>query len=116
VYVFTVGKWKSLKKSYPRARLKKDKIEYLCEPDYHGNPIGDGRSLVTWYYGDNFEELLSNWTGCITNTYVTRDLSLGIDGEFLEVFVIRKPNNIKHTFKYKNFANKLKMYFRKYII
>jgi SAM-dependent methyltransferase len=94
VYIFTVGKWKKLIKSYPRARLKNDKIDYLCEPEYHGNPIGNGRSLVTWYYGDDFEQLLSSWTSCVTTTYVTRDLSLGIDGEFLEVFVIRKSNII----------------------
>ena len=65
-------------------------IHYNHEPEYHGNPVGDGKSLVTWHYGNDFEELLSEWSGLTVTTYVTRDRSLGIDGKFLEVFVMRK--------------------------
>jgi hypothetical protein len=89
-HVFTAPKHKGLRSSYPRARLGNGVVEYLLPPEYHGNPIGDGRSLVTWDYGDDFEACLAQWTGYPVTTYVTRDRSLGLDGEYLEVFVIQK--------------------------
>lgn len=102
IYIFTCPKHKGLKKSYPRAaKFKNSKIVFYCEPEYHGNPIGDGRSLVTWYYGDDFESLIFNWTNCFTATYIIRDLSLGIDGEFMDVFVIKK-NRLKINNDYIN--------------
>lgn len=90
VHVFTAPKHKGLKKSRCRAELREGTVVHLLPEQYHGNPIGDGRSLVTWDYGDDFEFLLQAWSGCPTTTYVTRDPSLGIDGEFLEVFATRK--------------------------
>jgi hypothetical protein len=90
VHVFTAPKHKGLSKSHPRALLEDGKIKYLMEESYHGNPVGDGRALVTWDYGDDFEHLIFNWTKAATTTYVTRDRELGIDGEYLEVFVTRK--------------------------
>lgn len=89
-HVFTAPKYKGLSKSYPRASLQNGSIDHLLEPVYHGNPIGDGRALVTWDYGDDFECLISKWCNYPTSTYITRDRGLGIDGEFLEVFVTRK--------------------------
>ena len=89
-HVFTAPKHKSLKVSYPRAAMYNGEITYLKEEQYHGNPVGDGRSLVTWDYGDDFEILLHKWCGFPTVTYVTRDESIGVDGEYLEVFVTRK--------------------------
>ncbi|HUK89876.1 MAG TPA: class I SAM-dependent methyltransferase [Blastocatellia bacterium] len=90
VHVFTAPKHKGIRKSYPRARLDDGKIVYLKEEMYHGNPIGDGKALVTWDYGDDFEFLLHQWSGMPTITYVTRDRNLGLDGEYLEVFVSAK--------------------------
>lgn len=89
-HVFTAPKHKGLKETRRRARLDNGQIAYLLEAEYHGNPIGDGRSLVTWDYGDDFESCLWTWCGYPTVTYVTRDRSLGLDGEYLEVFVTRK--------------------------
>ncbi len=89
-HIFTAPKHKSLKVSYPRATLNDGEVFYLKEAEYHGNPIGDGRSLVTWDYGDDFELLLHKWCGFPSVTYVTRDESIGVDGEYLEVFVTRK--------------------------
>lgn len=90
VHVFTTPKHKNVKLSYPRAKYNGTKIQYLEEKMYHGNPVGDGRALVTWDYGADFEKLLSIWSGAHTTTYVTRDRQLGIDGEYIEVFVTRK--------------------------
>lgn len=90
VHLFTAPKHQHVKKSFPRARMTENGIEYLLEQQYHGNPVGDGRSLVTWDYGDDFEGLIFEWSNCPTTTYVTRDRTLGLDGEYLEVFVTRK--------------------------
>lgn len=95
VHVFTAPKHKGLRKSYPRARLQGNQIEYLLEESYHGNPVGDGKALVTWDYGDDFEELMNSWSGSTTTTYIIRDRSLGIDGEYLEVFVTRKKGDME---------------------
>lgn len=91
IHIFTAPKNNLIKKSYPRAKLVKDNvIDYLCDKQYHGSPIGDGQSLVTWDYGKDFEQLLNQWSRCSTVTYVTRDRELGIDGEYLEVFLTTK--------------------------
>jgi len=89
-HVFTAPKHKGLGKSYARARMLDGQIEYLKEEAYHGNPVGDGRALVTWDYGDDFEDLMNSWSNSHTTTYIIRDRALGIDGEYLEVFVTRK--------------------------
>lgn len=89
-HVFTAPKQRDLRSTVQRATLENGEIQHLLEPQYHGNPIGDGRALVTWDYGDDFEAHLWAWCGYPTATYVTRDRSLGLDGEFLEVFVTRK--------------------------
>jgi hypothetical protein len=61
----------------------------LLEAEYHDNPLGGG-SLVTWDYGDDLETLVWRWCGYPTVTYITRDRALGLDGEYLDVFVTRK--------------------------
>ena len=66
-------------------------VEYLHDREYHGSPVGDGQALVTWSYGQDFEALYSGWSGCPVVTHLNRDRSLGLDGEFLEVFVAKKP-------------------------
>jgi SAM-dependent methyltransferase len=91
-HVFTAPKHSFLTKSQRRAMLEGDKVIHLFPEEYHGNPVGDGRSLVTWDYGSDFEELLNDWSDSHTTTYVTRDDSLGIDGKYLEVFVTRKSS------------------------
>jgi SAM-dependent methyltransferase len=89
-HVFTAPKHPGLKSSYPRIQVTENGIEHLMKPEYHGNPVGDGRALVTWDYGDDFENLVMEWTAIPIQTYITRDRSLGLDGEYLEVFVMKK--------------------------
>jgi SAM-dependent methyltransferase len=96
-HVFTTPKHRALRKTSCRARMDGGQIQYLLQPEYHGNPIGDGRSLVTWDYGDDFELCLWEWSRFPTVTYVVRDRHFGLDGEYLEVFVMRKiemPNSM----------------------
>lgn len=90
IHIFTAPKHKELNKTIPRAELINGQIKFLEPPQYHGNPIGDHKSLVTWDYGDDFEYLIGKYAKVPVTTYITRDLKLGLDGEFLEVFVMKK--------------------------
>jgi len=92
-HIFTAPRHKGLSRGYPRATLQGATINYLKPAVYHGSPVGDGKTLVTWDYGKDFEHLLQSWTGESVETYMTKDRGLGVDGEFLEVFVIRKTGD-----------------------
>ena len=90
-HVFTAPKHRSLAATRQRAALgAQGDVHHLLPPEYHGNPVGDGRALVTWDYGQDFELLLSEWAGVSVETVQTRNRSKGLDGEFNEVYVIRK--------------------------
>jgi hypothetical protein len=99
IHIFTALKHKHLLKSYPRANLVDGTVEHLHEPIYHDNPIGDGRSLVTWDYGADFDDLIQEWSGCSVCNFVICDRRRGIDGESLDVFVMLKEpaNTLKLT-------------------
>jgi len=99
LHIFTVPKHSGFLKSYQRARRIDGRIEHLKDPAYHGNPISSQGSLVTWDYGVDLDVLIQKWSGYRTSCYVIRDRALGIDGEFLEVFVTRKlaVNNVHHS-------------------
>jgi SAM-dependent methyltransferase len=91
VHVFTAPKHKHLLKSYARAKQHPDgSVEHLLSPEYHSSPIGDGGCLVTWDYGADFDDLLSQWSGYLVCNFIIRDRARGIDGEYLDVFVMRK--------------------------
>jgi SAM-dependent methyltransferase len=90
IHIFTAPKHKHLLKSYPRAKMVAGSIEHLLEPNYHGNPIGDGRSLVTWDYGSDFDDLIGQWSGYCTSNFIIRNRAHGMDGEYLDVFVTCK--------------------------
>jgi SAM-dependent methyltransferase len=93
IHIFTAPKYEGLGQSYQRSfKNAAGEVEHIHPPEYHGNPVGDGKALVTWYYGDDFEFLLSSWSGLPVVTYVTLDRTLGIDAKHIEVFVMRKPS------------------------
>jgi len=91
-HIFTAPKHAGLATSVRRAELDaQGQVNHLLEAQYHGNPVGDGKALVTWDYGSDFEVLASDWVGGISvNTFHTRNRDMGIDAAFNEVFVIRK--------------------------
>lgn len=89
-HIFTAPKHKGIHKSYRRASLDGERILHIYPPAYHGNPVGDGKALVIFDYGDDFEALASGWGGYPMTTHITRDRGLGLDGEYLELFVMRK--------------------------
>jgi hypothetical protein len=91
-HVFTMPWYPHLKKTVQRARqLDNGEIEFLEEAIYHGNPIDNQGSLVTFDWGVDFVDFIYAHSGMSTTIYRERDRSKGIDGEFLEVFISRKP-------------------------
>ena len=93
-HVFTAPKHKGLLETVKRAAPRSDgSIEHLRPEEYHGNPIGDNKALVTYDYGYDFEQLLSRWAGTSVEVFHTLDRSRGIEAEFNEVFMIVKPGD-----------------------
>ncbi len=90
MHVFSTPKHKDLLQSRQRARLEGGQVIHVLEPAYHGNPISAEGSLVTWDYGADFLQLVERWSGYRTSVYVLHDRKLGIDGEFMDVFVMTK--------------------------
>lgn len=89
-HVFTVP-WYSTKPTFIRAVETGDGIKYCAEKDYHGNPIDDGGALVVTECGLDLPEFIFRHSGLMTTVFVTRDRQLGLAGEFIEVFISRKP-------------------------
>jgi SAM-dependent methyltransferase len=90
-HIFTAPKHESLAATRCRATISDEgAVTHLLPDEYHGNPVGDGKSLVTWDYGSDFERLASEWVGDTVETFHTVDRNQGIDAEFNEVFVIVK--------------------------
>jgi hypothetical protein len=81
-----------LQQSRCRASLVSGAIVNHLPPEYHGNPISEEGSLVTWDYGTDFDDLVQAWSGYCTSNFTIRDRHLGIDGEFLDVFLTRKSS------------------------
>ena len=91
-YVFTAPTYKGLLQSERQAELDSyGTVRHLAEPEYHGSPIGSGRSLVTYHYGYDFPELIKQWCGMDVEVRRFHDHSRGIIGEFTEVYVCMNP-------------------------
>jgi SAM-dependent methyltransferase len=93
-HVFTVPYYRG-KKTVIRAQAKASGgIEHLMEPDYHLNPIDPAGSLVITEWGDEICHFIFQSSGMMTSIFSFLNTRLGLEGEFLDVFVSRKvtPN------------------------
>lgn len=89
-HVFTVP-WYTPKPTFIRAAAIDDGIEYYANKDYHGNPIDKDGALVVTEWGSELPDFIFNNSGLVTTVFTTHDRHMGLAGEFLEVFVSRKP-------------------------
>lgn len=90
-YIFTTPTYKELVASERRARYHVDgTVEHLAEPEYHGNPIDNAGSLVTFHFGYDLARIAHDSSSM--NVEVTRfhDPHHGIIGEFTEVYMMIK--------------------------
>jgi SAM-dependent methyltransferase len=89
-HIMTVPIARQDEHSVRRATIDSGKIVHLQDPQYHGNPVGDGTSLVTIDWGYDIADYLTRMSGCPTTIYVIDSLREGICEE-IEVVVTRKP-------------------------
>ena len=86
-HVFTMPWYPELQKTTQRAKLEDGKIINLADPVYHGNPISGEGSLVTYDWGRDFVNYIFKSSGLHTTIYLAKDKFLGLEAEFLEVFI-----------------------------
>lgn len=65
-------------------------INYLREPEYHGNPVDSKGSLVTIHWGYDICDYILKHSGLYTTIVYIDDISLGIRAEYIEVLISKK--------------------------
>jgi predicted SAM-dependent methyltransferase len=90
LYLFTTPVYNDLDATVPCAELDGDRIIYHKDAEYHGNPINDEGSLVTFHYARDLVKMLSMWAKFDVEMIDQTDFRLGIAGDFLHVFVCQK--------------------------
>jgi SAM-dependent methyltransferase len=97
-YIFTVPTYKGKLVSERRAHYRADGgVDHLVEPEYHGNPVSDAGSLVTFHYGHDFAEMIAAWSGLDVEVVRFHDHRHGVIGDFTEVYVATRPTSWKSS-------------------
>lgn len=66
-------------------------VEHLIAvPEYHGNPVSAGGSLVTVHWGYDITKYIHNACGLFTEMICIDALDYGIRAEYIEVLITRK--------------------------
>lgn len=63
---------------------------FLFEPEWHGNPVDKKGSPVTWHWGYDIIDHISQWTGAQCKIIYYDNLDLGIRAEFREIIIAKK--------------------------
>lgn len=90
VYIFTVPTYKGRITSERRALYEGENVTHFAEPEYHGNPISDAGSLVTFHYGYDLPEIIYRSSGLNVEVIRFHDHHHGIIGDFTEVYIAWK--------------------------
>lgn len=91
MHIFTVPLVNKYSPSKLRARIDNGEITHLEPENYHGNPVGNGRSLVTVDWGFDICRHIFEACGLFTQIIQIDDLSKGIRAEYIDVLVTFKP-------------------------
>ena len=89
-HVFTVP-WFYWKDTLLRAVRENGTMRHLEKPDYHGNPIDAKGSLVIREWGWDLIDFIYEHSRLATTAIRLCDRTRGLEGQFLEVFICRKP-------------------------
>jgi SAM-dependent methyltransferase len=89
-YLFTAPTYKGKVVSERRALYENGEVKHFETPEYHGNPISDAGSLVTFYYGYDLPEIIYQTSGLNVEVLRFHDHYHGIIGEFTEVYLAAK--------------------------
>lgn len=92
-YLFTTPTYKELVTSERRARYLPDGgVEHLAEPEYHGNPIDNEGSLVTFHFGYDLAQIAQESSSMNVEVVRFHDPYHGILAEFTEVYLLSKSS------------------------
>lgn len=91
MHIFTAPLVNKGAPSRVRARFDNGVVQHLVPAEYHGSPIGDGKSLVTMDWGFDICEHIFRACGLFTHLVKIDDLSQGVRAEYIEVLVTVKP-------------------------
>jgi SAM-dependent methyltransferase len=86
--LFTAPTYPGRAKSEQVAFLVDGKLSIVGEPEYHGNPQGNG-SLVTWRYGYDLPKLISEQTSFEVEVRRWQSRSDAAMGTMTEVYILR---------------------------
>jgi hypothetical protein len=90
-HVFTVP-WYHAQATRRRAhRDETGAIVHDLPPEYHADPVEGEGSLVVHDWGSDFPARVAEWSGLATTVHSAERPTLGIIGQFIDVFVSRKP-------------------------
>jgi SAM-dependent methyltransferase len=89
VHLFTVP-WFYWQETKIRARLRNNVVEYLEKPEYHGNPVDAEGALVVTEWGRDLCDTIYASSGMTTTVMRIFSHRLGVEAQFIEVFVSRK--------------------------
>jgi glycosyltransferase involved in cell wall biosynthesis/GT2 family glycosyltransferase/SAM-dependent methyltransferase len=73
-------------------RLPDGTIVHLHPAEYHGNPMSSEGSLVTWHWGFDILDHIQRANAGAAEMIFTENPAMGIEAEYLEVIVQKKPN------------------------
>ncbi|MRX51489.1 methyltransferase domain-containing protein [Paracoccus sp. S-4012] len=94
--LFTAPTYGGRETSEQVAFLEDGAVRIVGEPEYHGNPQGDG-SLVTWRYGYDLPLLIARQTGFDVEVRRWQSPSIAVMGRMTEVYLLRRPLRTAET-------------------
>jgi len=87
-HIFTVPLVNKQQRSQCRAtKDEKGKINYLHDPEYHGNPVDPQGALVTMHWGYDIASYITEKTKCPTIIFMIDNIDLGIHAEYIDVLI-----------------------------
>lgn len=87
-HIFTVPLVRKNSKSVRCAqRTENGKIIFLCEPEYHGNPVDINNALVTMQWGFDIAKYITKVANTPTRIITIDNLEYGIKAEYVDVVV-----------------------------
>lgn len=93
IHLFTVPLYPFIK-SRPRIAISNGKVENILPPVFHGNPISEDGSLVTYDWGSDIAEQIERSSGMKTIIYdfkhVAEHVEKGLEADYLQVLVSYK--------------------------
>lgn len=89
-HVFTVPLINQQAQTEKWAVLENKEVHFLHTAEYHGNPISEKGSPVTYHWGYDIMDFIYKSSGMTTRIFETESLELGIRGQYCEVLVSYK--------------------------